>query len=30
MTAVFQKAWWWVLVAVVLIAPILILTGLLY
>jgi hypothetical protein len=30
MTTMFQKAWWWVLVAIVLTAPILMLTGLLY
>jgi hypothetical protein len=29
-TSVWQKAWWWVLVAIVLTAPILMLTGLLY
>jgi hypothetical protein len=30
MTTMFQKAWWWVLMAIVLTAPILMLTGLLY
>jgi|JI10StandDraft_1071094.scaffolds.fasta_scaffold14165_4 hypothetical protein len=30
MTTVWQKAWWWVLVAIVLTAPILMLTGHLY
>jgi hypothetical protein len=30
MTSVWQKAWWWVLVAIVLTAPILMLTGVLY
>jgi hypothetical protein len=30
MPTMFEKAWWWVLVAIVLTAPILMLTGLLY
>ena len=30
MTSVWQKAWWWVLVLIVLTAPILMLTGHLY
>jgi hypothetical protein len=29
-TSVWQRAWWWLLVAIVLTAPILMLTGLLY
>jgi hypothetical protein len=30
MTAVIGKAWWWVLVAIVVAAPVLMVTGLLY
>lgn len=29
-TSAWQKAWWWVLLAIVLTAPILMLTGVLY
>jgi hypothetical protein len=30
MTTLWERAWWWVLVAIVLTAPVLMLTGLLY
>jgi hypothetical protein len=29
-TSVWQKAWWWLLIAIVLSAPVLMLTGVLY
>jgi hypothetical protein len=29
-TSVWQKAWWWLLIAIVLATPVLMLTGLLY